>query len=583
MAEAWKNKLYFGDNLEILRTKIDTESIDLVYLDPPFNSKSDYNVLFKNSSGDASTSQATAFKDTWEWDEAAAMAYHEIMMRPDIPPQLRKLMEALKLFLTGDAGKKGNSMMAYLTMMALRLVELYRVLKPSGSIILHCDPTASHYIKLVLDAIFGFSSFKNEVVWQRTNAHNDAKLTKFGASHDILFLFAKDTRLAKWNAQRSQLAEAESDLKTHDLYRHTDGKLYRKGDCRAPGNRGPRFEWHGHTHNWRFTEAEAARLESEGRIIFSKTGMPRVLRPVDLAKGSPLQDVWTDLGTINSGSQERLGYPTQKPEALLERILKACSDEGDLVLDPFCGCGTTVAVAEKLKRRWIGIDVAPVAVDLMERRLLDMFSGQKGPASLANIPVQKRRHAMKAYWEKGQDELGINIRTGLTPFEVLGVPTDLESARFLFNADAFRFEWWCVTMVAAQGKQSRSADGGIDGVIPFVDKTGEYKKCLVSVKGGANRSRENIATLKGDMAKEGAISGILITLEEPTAPMRREAALAGRWNSDLHPERSFPRIQILTVAEILEGQVPDIPRWGLDTFKSPQRVAADAKQQIMEL
>jgi site-specific DNA-methyltransferase (adenine-specific) len=591
MPAAWKNKLYFGDNLEILRKHVPDESVDLVYLDPPFNSKADYNVLFKTTSGEASSAQATAFKDTWEWDEAAADAYHEIMMRPEIPPQLRNLMQAMKVFLTGDTGSKGNSMMAYLTMMALRLVELHRVLKPTGSLYLHCDPTASHYIKQVLDAIFGFRNFRSEIVWKRTSAHSDAK-NKYAAVHDLLLFYGKSDE-AEWN---QQFEPYDSDyIATHFVHSDPDGRLFRRVDLRSPNPRpnltydyaaSNGITYKPHANGWAVNLEKMKQLDKEGRLFFPAKVDGRLRRKLylDESPGNPVTDLWSDIKPIFAVGAERLGYPTQKPETLLERVVRASSAEGEVVLDPFCGCGTTIAVAEKLKRRWIGIDVAPVAVDLMERRLLDMFSAGKGANSLANIPVQKRRHAMKAYWEKGEDELGIGLRTGLAPFEVLGVPTDLDSARFLADMDKFRFEWWCVTMVAAQGKEKKGADKGIDGIIPFQDKMGDYKKALVSVKGGANIKREMIATLKGDMEREGAISGILITLEEPTGPMKREAADAGRWNSEMQPNKSFPKIQILTVAEILAGEVPDIPRWGLDTFKQAQRVSVgNVRQESMDM
>lgn len=567
------NRLYFGDNLDILREHVAAESVDLVYLDPPFNSKADYNVLFKTTSGEASAAQATAFKDTWEWDEKAAEAYHELMMSGAVPDRLKKLMEALKVFLTGDTGKRGNSMMAYLTMMALRLVELHRVLKSTGSLYLHCDPTASHYIKLILDGVFGFQGFMNEITWQRTGAHNDAR--RFGNVADVIFFYTKSSTYT-WKTLFTPYEQAYID----ERYRYVDEKSGRRfwANTMTAAGHGPARQFRGKmltppegTH-WRYSQENIDLMEREGRIYYSSSGMPYVKSFLDEQQGKAIQSIWTDIRMSKSGA-ERLGYPTQKPEALLERIIQASSNEGDLVLDPFCGCGTTIAVAEKLNRKWIGIDVTYLAVDLMERRLLDQFTPLSA-GELANIPVQKRRHALKTYWSTGKDELMIGIKTGLKPYEVVGTPTSVEDARFLFQNDPFQFEWWCVAMLGAQGRERKGADKGIDGVIHFTDKPGQYKKALVSVKGGKVQ-REMIATLKGDMAREGAVSGILVVLEEPTGPMRREAADAGRWTSEFQEQRSFPVIQILAVAEILRGDAPDVPRWGMDTFKK----AAKAKRQ----
>ena len=321
-ALALRNKLFCGDNLDVLRRCIADESIDLVYLDPPFKSDQNYNLLFREKDGSKSASQILAFEDSWEWNVEAERNYASVVQKEG---KLGQIMAQFRIML-GD-----TDMLAYLSMMAPRLVELQRVLKPTGAIYLHCDPTASHYLKILLDAIFGAENFTNEIVWRRTRAHNDAKLTRFGAVHDIIFFYSK-SKVRRFNRILTERDQAAPN--THDLYHHTDGNLYRKGDCRAPGDRGPRYEWNGHHHNWRFTKEEAKKLESEGRIVYSKTGMPRILRPVDLTRGSALQDVWIDIDAPNSGSAETLGYPTQKPLSLLLRILESSSNEGDIVLDP---------------------------------------------------------------------------------------------------------------------------------------------------------------------------------------------------------------------------------------------------------
>lgn len=584
MAE-WRNKLYFGDNLDILREHIADESVDLIYLDPPFNSKADYNVLFKTSTGQDSAAQAGAFKDTWEWDEAAAEAYHELMTSHRVPTNLRNLMEALKVFLTGDTGKRGNSMMAYLCMMALRLVELHRVLKPTGSLYLHCDPTASHYIKLILDAVFGHGNFRSEVIWKRTSSHNSAK--RWGPIHDVIFMVSKSASYV-WNIVTQPYEESYTDA----FYRHEDeGGRFRVGDLTGAGLRkGDSGEsWRGVNpsdkgRHWAVpnkallatgkTETELRQLSCQqkldlldeaGLIHWPKVGkVPGFKRYLDEDKGVAIQDLILDIPSISAKAQEALGYPTQKPEALLERIILASSNEGDIVLDPFCGCGTTIAVAERLNRKWIGIDVTYVSIDLMERRLLDQFMENHDMALLQTMPVINRRKALKSYWSGGKDEFGLGLKPGLKPYEVVGDPKDLASVEFLANNGAegrYQFEWWAVTMLGAHGKEyKKGADKGIDGIIPFQDKLGEYKKALVSVKSGKVK-REMIATLKGDMLREKAISGVLVTLEEPTGPMKNEAADSGRWTSEFQPGKSFPVVQILTAEDILAGKQPDLPQW----------------------
>ena len=513
--------LFYGDNLQILRERIASESVDLVYLDPPFNSQASYNVLFKAPTGEHSQAQIEAFEDTWHWNEHAERAFDEVMASGNT--DVAEMLRAMRSFL------KENDMMAYLTMMAVRLLELHRVLKPTGSLYLHCDPTASHYLKILLDSIFGTDNFRNEVVWKRARAHNDKKLTRFGAVHDIILFYSKSK---KRRFNRIFTERDEDAPKTHDLYRHTDGELYRKDNCRAPGGRGPRYEWNGHTHNWRFTPEEKERLEAEGRIVYSKTGMPRVLRPVDLTKGSPLQDVWVDIDAPNSGSAETLGYPTQKPLSLLCRILESSSNEGDTVLDPFCGCGTAIHAAHKLKREWIGIDVTHLAISLVERRLRDAFPGIE--------------------------------------FEVHGTPKDLDGARALAAADKYQFQWWAVSLVNAVpfGGKKKGADTGIDGLIYFKPEGKTTEKAIVSVKGGENVGVTMIRDLGHVIDREKARVGVFITLGEPTGPMRKEAVKAGFYET-LYGK--YPKIQILTVAELFEGKQPNIPLVDPTFFKKAQK------------
>jgi len=498
-------------------------------------------VLFKDEHGTESEAQIEAFEDTWHWNLEAEHIYSELLT--EAPDHIAKMIESLHGFIGT------NQMMAYLVMMAARLVELHRVLKPTGSLYLHCDPTASHFLRIILDTIFGADKFRNEIIWRRTRGHNDQKLTKFGAVHDILLYYSKSATKTFNKEYTERDTKAEN---THDLYRHTDGKLYRKGDCRAPGGRGPRFEWNGHIQNWRFTEEKAKELEAQGLIVFSSSGMPRVLRPVDLTRGSPLTDVWTDIDAPNSGSDELLGYPTQKPLALLERIIQASSNPGDIVLDPFCGCGTAIAAAQKLNRKWIGIDITHLSIALQKYRLEAMFPGIK--------------------------------------FNVRGEPTDIGAARQLATEDRYQFQWWSLSLIRARplGGEAGSREGkkgsdkGIDGVIAFIDdNTGKAKRVLVQVKSGHVNS-SYIRDLKGTLQREQAAIGVFITLEPPSKDMITEAVSAGfyhspGWNQD------YPRIQILTIEELLHNaEVKMPPQFG--TFKQAQRVQqSDAEQYKLGL
>jgi DNA modification methylase len=517
------NRLYYGDNLTVLRGCIEDESVDLIYLDPPFNSQATYKVLFRGTSGEQSRAQIEAFGDTWHWGEEAELAFDGVMAGPNT--DAAEMLRSMRAFL------KENDIMAYLAMMAVRLLELHRVLKPTGSLYLHCDPTASHYLKILIDAIFGATNFRNEIIWRRTRAHNDATLTRFGAIHDVVLYYSKSEKRV-FNRIHTERSEDAPD--THDLYRHTDGNVYRKGDCRAPGGRGPRYEWNGHVQNWRFTENEKARLESEGRIVYSKTGMPRVLRPVDLTKGPPLQDLWADIDAPNSGSAETLGYPTQKPLALLSRIIESSSNEGDVVLDPFCGCGTTTHAAQRLKREWIGIDITHLAISLIEKRLKDAFPG---------------------------------IR-----FEVHGTPKDVDGARDLAARDKYQFQWWAVSLVNAVpfASKKKGADSGIDGLIYFKPEGKTTEKAIVSVKGGDNVNVAMVRDLAHVVDREKARIGVFITLADSTGPMRTEAVKAGFYET-LYGK--YPKIQILTIRELFEGKQPNIPLVDSSAFKKAPKEA----------
>ncbi len=519
------NTLYYGDNLDILRQHLPDESVDLVYLDPPFNSNANYNVLFKEQSGEASPAQIRAFSDTWEWTQEAVRTYEqEIITNSAVPANVKEMTSAFRHFVGG------NAMMAYLVMMTPRLVELRRVLKPTGSIYLHCDPTAGHYLKILMDTVFGKEHFRTEIAWKRTSAHSDARQGRrqHGRVHDLILFYSMSDSWT-WNQLHT---EYDQDY-IGQSYRHVEpetGRRYRLDNLTGPGGASkgnPEYEVMGVTRYWRYSEERMAELIEQGRVVQTSPGaVPAYKRYLDEMPGVPLQDVWTDIGPIGSRAKERLGYPTQKPQALLERIIQASSNEGDVVLDPFCGCGTAVAAAENLKRRWIGIDITHLAVALMKSRLRTAFDLHPG-----------------------------------TDYRVVGEPTDVGSARALAGQDRYQFQYWAMSLLEAlprEQDQRRGADRGIDGLLHFIDGPRRgTKKAIVQVKSG-RVSSPLIRDLNGTVEREKADLGLFITLEEPTRDMRAEAANAGFYHSEIW-QRDYPRTQIRTIAELLGGSDFDIP------------------------
>ena len=536
------NTLYYGDNLDILRQHVGDESVDLVYLDPPFNSNANYNVLFKERSGEESPAQIKAFTDTWEWTQESERTFEqEIVLNPETPPNVKDMITAFRQFIGS------NAMMAYLVMMTPRLVELRRVLKPTGSIYLHCDPTASHYLKLLMDTVFGKERFRNEIQWRRYGAHNDVGQGSrhFGRVHDILLLYAK-AKEPTWNQVFTPL-DPQYVASTYRYVEPETGRRFTTSPLTGPGGAAkgnPVFEWNGHTRAWRYSKETMERLEGEGRLYYSRTGYARQKRYLDESRGVPAQDVWDDIRSLSGGHKERLGYQTQKPQALLERIIQSSSNEGDVVLDPFCGCGTAVAAAEKLKRRWTGIDVTHLAVALMKNRLKTAFD---------IVP--------------GRD------------YEVAGEPADVGGARALAEQDRYQFQFWAMSLLEAfpreQGK--RGADRGIDGVVYFIDGPRRSpQKAIVQVKSG-KVSSPLIRDLKGTVEREKAALGLFITLEEPTRDMRTEAVSAGFYHSDVW-QRDFPKVQIRTVAELLGGRAFELPQHP-SMYQPAQRVEREEGRQ----
>lgn len=533
-----KNSLYFGENLDVLRRYVRDESVDLVYLDPPFKSNQDYNVLFAEKDGSRAAAQFKAFEDTWEWNQAAAAMYEQIV---ESGGRVSDVMQAFRRFLGT------NDMLAYLTMMAPRLVELRRVMKCTGSIYLHCDPTASHYLKLLMDAVFGPQQFRSELVWKRSTAHSDTKQgrAQHGRIHDVLLFYTKTANWI-WNPQYTPYDPEYSDK----FFRHVElgtGRRYGLFDLTGPGGAAkgnPQYELMGVTRYWRFSRERMQQLVSEGRVIQTSPGsVPRQKRYLDEMPGVPLQDVWTDLRPIGAQAAERLGYPTQKPEALLKRIINSSSNKGDTVLDPFCGCGTAIAVAEGLDRRWVGIDITHLAIGLIKSRLRDAFGD--GVA---------------------------------TTYQVIGEPVSLPDASELAQEDPYQFQWWSLGLVGArQAEQRKGSDRGVDGRLFFHDdQTGTTKQVILSVKSG-HVNVSQIRDLRGVIEREKAEIGVLISLEDATKPMRMEAAAAGFYKS---PWRNHPRIQILTIAELLKGEIIDYPPTINVTYKKAPKAELPGPEQL---
>jgi site-specific DNA-methyltransferase (adenine-specific) len=538
------NTLFYGDNLDILREYIPDESIDLVYLDPPFNAARNFNVLFRDKKGVASEAQIQAFTDTWTWGEETQATYDTLVLRGD---ELGRAIEALRT-ITG----RTSPMTAYLVTMAIRLAELHRVLTSTGSLYLHCDPTASHYLKVILDSIFGPEHFINEIIWKRTTTHSDAK--RWSPVTDTLLFYSKSTSFT-WKPQ----------FTAHDPEYVTDKYRYDDHDGRGPytldnmTSPNPRpnmmYEWQGHAsppNGWRYSKETMQKLNEQGRIWYpgTKDKRPRLKRYLSEMQGRIFDNLWLDISPLNSQAAERLGYPTQKPLALLERIIKASSNPGDIVLDPFAGCGTTVAAAQNLGRTWIGIDITHLAIAAVRGRLNQMFPG--------------------------------------IHYEVKGEPEDVGGARELAENGPdgrYQFQWWALSEIGAmplggqvgskEGK--KGADRGIDGQITFTDDVSEkVKRVLVQVKSGKVNA-QTIRDLVGTVQREQAAIGVLLTLDEPTGPMRTEALSAGSYHSPGW-NRDYPKIQIISIADMFKGKRVQMPP-NTTTFKQAQRVVQPGAEQ----
>lgn len=519
------NRLYYGDNLDVLRAHVADQSVDLIYLDPPFNSNASYNILFKSPDGAGADASIAAFDDTWMWGPAAASALMDITESGN--HALHTLMQAMRTAI-GD-----NAMMAYLAMMAVRLIELHRVLRPTGSLYLHCDPTASHYLKLALDAVFGPQNFRNEIVWKRTTAHSDGG--RFGRNADTIFFYTRSDKYT-WNQPYT-----DYDPEYAERFRgvDADGRRWMDDNLTAKGlsGGGYTYDYKGVTSLWRMPIDTMKRLDDEGRLHFTTRGGIRLKRYLDEAKGLPVQAIWTDVQALNSQARERLGYPTQKPVALLERIIAASSNPGDVVLDPFCGCGTAVDAAQKMGRRWIGIDVTHLAVGLIEKRLTEGYGGA-------------------------------------ATFETIGVPRDLASAQRLAADDPHQFQAWITLKLGGWpwmgGK--KGGDRGVDGYFYYVGEGGKTETGVISVKAGAHITPSMVRDLGRVMERDGHKMGLFVCAAEPTRGIIEEAHSHGLIQTEFG---RFPALQCFTLGALFDGHHPRLP-----PLVSPNRRAPRVETRV---
>lgn len=525
------NTLYYGDNLDWLR-KMPAEAVDLIYLDPPFNSNASYNVCFRTPHGERATAQIRAFEDTWSWGEEAECALSEVA---HLSVETFKLLQALKSFLGP------SDVMAYLVMMAVRLIELRRVLKETGSIYLHCDPTASHYLKILMDGIFGTSNYRNEIVWLRSKNPKGSQYAsvRFGPSTDTILYYVKsdkatlDVDNVRVSLSSEELIEKydREDERGHWL----DGPVVRSSSMGVRPNLV--YEYNGYTpgsSGWRMTRDKLQELDCAGNLYWTAAGRPRRKFRPEEDRGNPAGNFWGDIAPVNSQAKERIGYPTQKPLTLLERIIRASSKPGDVVLDPFCGCGTAIHAAERLDRRWIGIDITYVAIQVIEDRLKTWLPNAR--------------------------------------YQVHGIPSDGHSARALAERDPYQFQLWAVGRVGGQPR-GKGADRGIDGEVIFMRGQKDYGHAIVSVKAGRTVNPDMIRALKGTVQREGADMGIFICVNPPTKEMKIEAASGGR--IDL-PGGSRSKIQIVTAEDLVAG-----PNLGIVTTLNIIR-AAEAGRNVQK-
>jgi len=517
------NKLYFGDNIELL-DQVPDGSVDLIYLDPPFNSQAQYNVLFQSPKEDVATAQAQAFRDTWTWGEEAEWSYKETMK---LGGGTARFIDALRSALSE------SDMMAYLVMMAIRLQLLHRKLNKTGSLYLHCDQTASHYLKILLDGIFGPREFLNEIIWKRrvgmSSAIHDSN--RFGVITDTILLYSRDGEQIFHPQYNRDDPDYQRYVDERFTYKDETGRLFQPTSLVNPAYRPnliyPYKGFQPPPNGWMITKEKMEQWDSEGRLYFPKSRDGRIRRKsfADELRGMPIQNLWTDIPEINSQAQERLGYPTQKPLALLQRIISTSTNKGDIILDPFCGCGTTIEAAESLDRRWIGIDIAVHAVKVIEGRLSEM---------------EKR--------------IGRKVQ-----FESEGMPRDFASALRMAQDNKYQFQWWANYLFNphALREQKKGADRGIDGELFFPNGPGRpWGRMLTSVKGGEQVGPSMVRDFARVLEREEAQLGLFICLYSPTREMAREAASVG-FSEGVHGD--IPKLQIVAIEEWFKGKMPLLP------------------------
>lgn len=522
------NHLYFGDSLDILKqlhSQHPDGFIDLVYIDPPFNSKRNYNVLFESVEMHDAQAQKEAFADTW-----SNVGYKDTLN------ELSKIDLDLYNFLNAlDHVRISQSAVSYLTTMAIRIYYIHKVLKPTGSFYLHCDPTMSSYLRIVCDLIFGEKSFRNEIVWKRRTGSNSSVHTakEYGNTADIIWFYTKGK---EWTFHSQYSFEDESYQRyVDDFFKFTDenGRKYRIADLSNPAPRpNLMYEYKGYKppkNGWAISLEKMKLFDKEGRLHFPKEKAGRIARRrfLDELKGKPVQNIWDDIDSLGSQAAERLGYPTQKPEALLERIIQASSNEGDVVADFFCGCGTTVAAAQKLKRKWVGVDISHLAVGLMRKRLIDTY-GEK------------------------------IVKT----FTVNGLPKDIGSAKALAVAPQGRMhfqDWVIETLIGGVSNEKKQGDGGYDGYTTLEVEKGKKEIVMIEVKSG-NIGVSTVRSFNNTIKQKKGSAGVLVCFaEQITKGMLSEAKNEGYFREDIYGNE-FDKIQILSVEDLLEGKLPRFPR-----------------------
>ncbi len=524
------NKLYFGDNLEILQQlygEYPKGFIDLIYIDPPFNSKRNYNVLFESIDLADSTAQKEAFADTW-----SNISYMDSLnLLSDLNINLYNFLRNL------DNINISKSAVSYLTTMAIRLFYMHKLLKDTGSFYLHCDPTMSHYLKILCDVIFGEKNFRNEIIWKRNTPHATAS-KKFPVSNDIILFFTKSDGYV-WNKQydsyRLEYVNKYYSYKENGRFFQPTSLLGHQGVNKV-------YEWHGISKPWRYPPNRLDELFEKGLIYFpEKGGMPRLKRFLDEQKGQLIESLWIDIPPINSQAIERLGYPTQKPEALLERIITSSSNEGDLIADFFCGCGTAIAVAENLNRKWLGVDISHLAVRLIANRI-------------------------------GKDQLN-------KTYEIHGFPKDIDSARELANNvkdGRLEFEEWVVEFLLHGILNDKRNQMGFDGYRTFT--IGDQKFIvMIEVKSGSASVNQVNHFIKTVDDKKGSIGLFVCFADQVTKNMLIAAKKEGMFEIDTHPYAD--KIQILTVENLMCGIMPKIPESTQETFKKATKVSTEQDTQ----